>query len=118
METEKPRILCIAVHAYQATNTDQLTMAAYEQLEVIEEQLPGGWTLVKNSLQIQGKVPTGYLKIALAQSPVQAPAPPHEAAVAAPTLLHEAAAPTAPPSPLQAPQPPAPEKRIQRLSCT
>merc|ERR1711892_1079943 len=108
METEKPRILCIAVHAYQATNTDQLTMTAYEPLEVIEEQLPGGWTLVKNSLKIQGMVPTGYLKIA----------PLHQGAAPPPPPLHVAAAPTAPTSLLQAPQLPVFEKIIQKLSCT
>ena len=57
------RLFCTPLYSYKATHPDQMDMVAGEQLTILEEKLPGGWTRVQTNDQIQGKVPTSYLKI-------------------------------------------------------
>ena len=54
---------CHSLYDFAAGASDQLLINAGEQLILLDENLDGGWSRVKNKEGFSGKVPTSYIEI-------------------------------------------------------
>jgi len=58
-----PATSCTALYDRKRESGDQVDMFRGEKFQVVKQDVPGGWTLVKNSSGSSGLVPTNWIKI-------------------------------------------------------
>ncbi|CAM1309462.1 FCHSD2 (predicted) [Pycnogonum litorale] len=58
-----PSCRCIALFQYEASNSDELTIAEQEVLDIVGEGDGDGWVRARNSNGIEGYIPQNYVEV-------------------------------------------------------
>jgi hypothetical protein len=58
-----PKKMAEVLHTYQATEQEELSIAAGEQIEILKEDAGSGWTYGRNARGDTGLFPQGYFRM-------------------------------------------------------